>query len=64
MIGRALIRMFGVRIVESPEAMRATFPRYLVALGIFDRVAEKLRTRNKDLVSVRTVGRSIIVRYR
>lgn len=60
---RLVLRFLGVRIVESPEVIRATLPRWMVKLGVLNKVQAKLIRDNDRDVAVRIVGRSVIVRY-
>jgi hypothetical protein len=63
---RLLARVFGVRTVVGPEAVRVTMPAWMVKLmpGILEETRRKVQRARPESVDVRIVGRSVIARLR
>lgn len=63
---RALARLFGVRIIVGPEAVRITVPRWMVRVmpGMLEETRRKMLRDHPSAVDVRIVGRSVIARIR
>lgn len=60
------MRALGLRVVEAPESMRVTVPKWWGRFGtrVLEKTAKRVREDNSDDVDVRIVRRNLIVRLR
>lgn len=61
---RLLLRVIGIRVVESPEALRVTLPRWMgekMHKKIMDKIEHNLSS-DRPALAVRRTGRSLIVK--